>query len=169
MPGGREARAPTPPCHNPRVMPRVSLVRVPRAKHTRATRTLSHARTHTLTRTAAHTRTAAVADIVRKPSVPGLRVASWANCVRTCSARTCAYMYTFARVRSHHTRAHPRTHKHTSGRSHAHGDRLRARFEHCTVRQKRGRTYVRVRAPLRACVCGSETDRRLSAAAFRFR
>ena len=31
-----------------------------------------------------------------------------------------------------------------------------------------GRTYVRVRVLLRACVCGSETDRRLSAA-FRFR
>ena len=78
--------------------------------------------------------------------------------------------HTFARVRSHHTRAHPRSHKHTSGRSYAHGDRLRARFEHTrTVRQQRGRTYVRARAPLRACVCGSETDRRLSAAAFRFK
>jgi hypothetical protein len=43
------------------------LVRFPRAKHTRATRTLSHARTHSLTRTAAHTRTAAVADGLRAP------------------------------------------------------------------------------------------------------
>ena len=59
MPVVREAGAPTPPCSNPRTMPR--------AKHTRATRTLSHARTHSLTRTAAHTRTAAVADGLRAP------------------------------------------------------------------------------------------------------
>ena len=67
--------------------------------------------------------------------------------------------HTFARVRSHHTRAHPRSHKHTSGRSHAHGDRLRARFEHARCASNAGgRMCARVRLCVRASAGQRPTD-----------